>query len=156
MAKSQINAALAPEPEEAMVAEEYASVTITIDHLLLTDDTHGHTVVKNVWSTESAVESLLAQIEYFGHTALLRDPAMLDMIAQGNKQAAVFVYAVPERNLTNVIVDAAVWSELLEDESRSQGTVLGAHASLIALAADLKRSASQAGKDSRVLAYITD
>jgi hypothetical protein len=135
--------------------EEYASVTVSIDHLILSDDTHGHTVVKNVWSTESAVESLLAQVDYFGDASLLRDAATLDMIARGNHHAAVFVYTANE-GLTNVIVDAQVWSDTLANEELSQGTVLGAHAALIALATDLKRTAQSEGKDGRILAFITD
>jgi len=137
------------------VAEEYASVTISIDHLLLTANTGGHTVVKNVWSTESAVEALLAQLDYFGLNGLLRDPGVISMIDRGNEKASVFILEGRD-GLTNVIVDAQIWTDVLGNDEMSQGTVLGAHAALIALATDLKRAAAAEGKSSPLLAWVSN
>jgi hypothetical protein len=136
-------------------AEEYASVTITIDHLVYDPHPNGHTVVKTVWSTETAVESLLAQLDYFADNGLLRNPGILGMVAKGEERAAVFVYTVNESQ-TNVIVDAAVWGETLSNVELSKGTVMGAHAALITLATDIKRAAHAEGRVERVLAFLTD
>jgi hypothetical protein len=130
---------------------EYASVTVTIDHLIRDGHPDGHVVVKDVWSTETAVESLLAQIDYFQDNAIIRRPGICSMIAKGEEKAAVFVYEVNEGQ-TNVIVDAALWDECLAREK----TVLGAHASFITLAADMKRQASVQGLTERVLAFISE
>lgn len=136
---------------EGQPLNEYASVTISIDHLAHDAHPDGHVVVKNVWSTETAVESLLAQFAYFDDDAIIRRPGILSMIAQGEVKAAVFVYEVRE-GLTNVIVDSILWAECLEREK----TVLAAHASLMTLAADLKRQAAAAGLNERVLAFISE
>jgi acyl CoA:acetate/3-ketoacid CoA transferase alpha subunit len=143
------------QPATETIAEEYASVTISIDHLVTEAHRNGHTVVKNVWSTESAPEALLAQIAYFGQTDLLTDAGIIGMIAKGNETACIFVYTVAEE-LTNIIVDAALWTSTIANEGLSQGTVLGAHASLITLATDLKSEAAKAGKQGAVLAFLSE
>jgi hypothetical protein len=135
------------------VPEEYASVTISIDHLLADAETP-HTVVKCVFSTESASESLLAQIDYFEQAWYLRNPATIDMISEGNKKATAFVYEVGEQ-LTNVIVDMALFNEVMANHEMSHGTMLGAHASFIGMAADLKRAARDAGKPDKILAFVS-
>lgn len=153
----------APKPEEIVmaqepntdIAEEYASVTIVIDHLALRSGQNGHTVVKDVWSTESAAEALLAQIDYFGQTVLLRDPGTIGMIAKANDAAAAFVYTVSE-DQTNVIVDLALWTETFGKPDLGRSSVLGTHASFITLATELKRAAATEGKSSSVLAFISE
>lgn len=151
---------LAPEPVAVAdhnpdVAEEYASVTISIDHLRLRATETGHTVVKNVWSTESAVESLLAQIDYFDQSMLLRDPGTVGMIAKANDTAAAFIYAVNDQ-LTNIIVDLALWTKVFGDKGMGRETVLGTHASFITLATDLQRAAVAEGKQANVLCFLTN
>lgn len=137
------------------VAEEYASVTVTIDHLRMRATESGHTVVKDVWSTESAAESLLAQIDYFGQHGLLRDPGTIGMISKANDTAAAFVYSVNEGQ-TNIIVDLALWTDVFGNPEMGRSTVLGTHASFITLATELKRAAEAAGKPSNILAFLTN
>lgn len=150
----------APEPimeedNRPDVAEEYASVTITIDHLRLRATETGHTVVKDVWSTESAVESVLAQIDYFEQSVLLRDPGTIGMIAKANDRAAAFVYAVNDQ-LTNIIVDLALWTKVFGDPNMGRNTVLGTHASFITLATELQLAAAAEGKQANVLVFLTN
>jgi gamma-glutamylcyclotransferase (GGCT)/AIG2-like uncharacterized protein YtfP len=143
------------EAVDAMPAEEYASVTISIDHLVTSPHPNGHAVCKNVWSTETAVESLLAQLDYFSDSQILSSKGVLSMIAKGEEKAVIFVYTVNDR-LTNIIVDAALWSETLANAELSKGTVMGAHAALMTVAADMKRAAAAEGRPSRVLAFISN
>lgn len=139
------------EVTEAAPSLEYASLTVSIDHLVREPHPDGHTVVKNIWSTETATEALLAQLDYFNDNAIIRRPGMMSMIAKGEDKAAIFVYEIgPDQ--TNVIVDAALWDECLARE----GTVMAAHASLVTLASDMKRQAAAHGLSERVLAYISE
>lgn len=133
------------------VKMEYASVTISIDHLVREPHPDGHVVVKNVFSTETASEALLAQLDYFNDNTILRRPGILSNISDGEKKAAVFIYEVnPE--LTNIIVDVALWDEAITRE----GTVMGAHAAFMTLCADMKRTAAAEGKSERVLTYLSE
>lgn len=156
------------EAEEALahpapvIAEEYASVSISIEAHLNNPDAHnGHTVLKNVWSTESAAESLLSQIDYFGQHFLLRSPDNVAMVAKATEKAAAIVYTVND-SLTNIIVDAALWGEVLDPDTDAGkalnpgGTVLGAHAAFITLAHDLKRAAAREGKPQNLLLFLSE
>lgn len=144
-------ARITAEQVEDLPKMEYASVTVSVDHLVRDPHPNGHAVVKSVFSTESAVEALLAQLDYFGDNACLRRPGILSMISKGEEKAAIFVYEVNE-NLTNIIVDAALWHETVAREE----TILGAHSSLMTLAADMKRTASAEDRAERVLAFISE
>lgn len=142
----------APLPD---VAEEYASVTVIIDHLRMRAQENGHTVVKDVWSTESAAESLLAQIDYFGQNGLLKDTGTIGMIAKANDTAAAFIYAVNE-DQTNIIVDLALWTKVFGNPDMGRNSVLGTHASFITLATELQRAAVAEGKQANVLCFLTN
>lgn len=133
--------------------EEYGSITITIDHLV-TDDHGGHVVVKCVFSSESAVESLLSQFNYFGQNELLKDTNVRRMIAEGEDSVVAYVYTPSERQ-TNVIVDGPLWSKTLADENLG-GTVLSAHSSFIAMALDMIKAARAADKPTTLLAFVAD
>lgn len=130
---------------------EYASVTISVDHLVREPHPDGHVVVKNVFSTETAVESLLAQLDYFQDNAILRRQGIVSMISKGEEKAAVFVYEV-NGELTNIIVDVALWDEALARE----GTVMGTHAAFMTLCTDMKRTANAEGRSERVLAFLSE
>lgn len=144
------------EQAEVTAPEEYSSVTITIDHLLLIDPSE-KTVTKTVWSTESAHESLLAQSDYFasksGDGLNLAEADTFRAVGAGLDQDVAYVYVVNECQ-TNVIVDADLWNATMHNSVLGNGTVLGTVTSFIVMATEMIRAARQQGLASRLFVFI--
>lgn len=128
--------------------EEFGSITIVIDHLAELED---RTVVKTVWSTETADEALLSQIKYFDQTGLLLDDGIRAMVARGEEKDVAFIYHVSDRQ-TAVIVDLAVWTKIFGSEM-GKNSVLETCASFMVLATDLQRAANLAEEASTILLF---
>lgn len=144
---------------KAELIEEYASQTVTIDHLSERDD--GETVTKVVFSTQTAVGSALAILDYFGMTAQLASEGVMGLLDRASRTAAVIVIQVPERGghsaITEIVCDAAIWSDpALMAQVNPEGTVLGLHAGLISLARDLIKAGKEQAPTHRVLVYLTN
>lgn len=141
-------------PEEP----EFSSVTIILDHLLAHDPAQ-KVVVKTVWSTETAHESLISQSAYFdsknGGGLNLADPDTFRAVAQLLDADGAYVYVVNETQ-TNVIMDAKLWSETIDSPMLGKGTVLGAISSVVILATEMQRTAREAGIDTRLFVYRPD
>lgn len=139
---------------------EYASVSLVLDHLAERDD--GHTVLKHIFSTQTATESLMADLQYYGLLGVLTSPRLMRTVADASDVAAVFVLLVPEigqhRAHTVVIADAAIYTELTAggDPRNPEGTLLGATAALITLATDLKRTGQVQAPDDMVLVFLSN
>lgn len=98
----------APEPSVAPGREypknskgdpEFASVVLTLDHLLFAD---AHDVVqKFVYSTKDAEGTLLALIDYYKESQIKLLPSTLDLLVQGrmNPEGSIYLYSVPLTNL---------------------------------------------------------
>lgn len=140
------------EAAEKVAQEEFSSVCIEVDHLVNEVRDDGHTVVKTVWSTESAKRSLMSQIQYFKQTDLLHDEGVFEMIHTAGKKAVAIVFHINERQ-TNIIIDSKVWGDTIQNEDLG-GTVLSTIASFIALSADLQKAAREAGELSPILLYV--
>lgn len=142
------------EAQAAVEPQEFASVSIMIDHLLM-NDPQEKTVVKTVWSTETAHESLLAQSAYFANRAAslnLADPDTFRLIGQGLDEDVAYIYVVDERQ-TNIIVDVALWSEAIANPALGNGTVLGTVTSFIVMATEMVKLAREAGRISRLFVF---
>lgn len=132
--------------------EEFSSVSVVIDHLVNDVRDDGHTVISTVWSTESAQESLLSQLTYFGQTGLLRNSNVIAMVHAASQKAVAIVYTISDRQ-TNVILDAKVWGDTIAHPELG-GSVMNALASVVALVGDIKKQATAAGEDSPILLYV--
>ncbi len=148
-------------PPAAQDAADYASCSIQLDHLLSAPH-NGHTVVRVVFSTETAVETLLAQLSYFGMHQELASTGLINLLSAAQDRAAVFALRARD-DLTNVIVDNAILAELLDPASKlgsasnPEGTLAGAHGALIMIATDLLRTAAaQTGVMQRVVGWVSD
>lgn len=135
--------------EALLETEEFGSVTIVIDHLA---DLADKTVIKTVWSTESADEALLAQVKYFGQTGLLLDDGVRAMVAHGEETNVAFVYHVSDRE-TAVIVDLPVWASVFGNPEMGKTSMLETCASFMAMAIDMQRAANAAGEPSTILLF---
>ncbi len=140
------------------VTEEYGSVTVSLDHLNREPREDGHTVTNVVYSTESAFQSLLSQVEYFdrenGEGSSLTDPSFFEIAAQGLTRDLVYVYT-PNGRKTNVIVSAELYAVLQANPIvNAEGTALGLHAGLLTLAQDAFRQAIQEGRDKRLQVWL--
>lgn len=145
-----MKAALASQaPEAAYSQEEFASVTIVIDHLA---NLEGRTVVKTVWSTEAADEALLSQVTYFNQTGLLVDDGVRAMVAVGEAQDVAYVYHVDERH-TQIIADLSVWTKAFADPNLGNNTVLGTCAAFMTMATEMQKAANAAGEGSTILLF---
>lgn len=143
--------------QNAAATEEYNSITVSIDHLNNTDRQVGEPVVcKCVFSTESAFESVMAQLAYFGMTAVLQQSAVFAALAKAQEHDAIIILNVQDRELTNIIVDSDVWAKIVARPEFGNGSVLQAHGALIVLATEYVRSAKQAGDNTSVLVYLPD
>jgi hypothetical protein len=131
---------------------DYLSVCLSLDHLVRDAAESGKTVLKVIYSTETALASTLAQIAYFKQNDLLQAPGVVSSLAKIEEKAGVVVYVV-DGNLTNVIVDAEVYVDALDDPNRGNGSLMGLHASLIDLATNMVRAANSAGKDPHILVF---
>lgn len=145
---------------EAQRCDEYASLTLVLDHLR-DPRPDGATLAKAVFSTESATEALVHQLEYFGMSRELSKQGVIKLLAQAQEKAAVFVLEVPphgqHRGQVQIIVDAAIWTDEATHASiNPEGTVLGFHAALYSLAIDLLRTMKQQAPGERLTAFITD
>lgn len=145
-AKSRtVKAAAAAAPAEAV--NEFASITLTIDHLILdSDDTK--TVLKVVLSTEDAHESLLAQLAYFGMEQMLRDPVHFRTVAAGLDDDVVNVLVVSDRQ-TNIIVDMDIFTGLVN----RAGSMKAASEAIIITALEGLRAMRQAGNITPLFAF---
>lgn len=128
---------------------EFDSVTITVDHLA---DIERHRVVKCVFSTESAQESLLAQIAYFNQVHLLRDPGIIAVANEGMNNDVVYTYVVEPGVLTNIIVDGPVFARIL---ANSAGSVLEAFEQIILLGTDQVRHARSLGDARPIMVWVS-
>jgi len=153
---------MATDTTEAQAAEievqEYGSITITIDHLNREPRGDGKVVTKVVYSTESAHESIVAQVAYFYEKGLaqniLGDKDIFATIASGLDRDVAYVYT-PGEFQTNIIVDAALYHKMTTNPlTNPDQTVLGLHAGLVALATDMMRAAKAEGKDPTVVVFV--
>jgi len=143
--------------KNAIATEEYNSITVSIDHLNNTDRQPGDPVVcKCVFSTETAFESAMAQLDYFKMTSVLQQAAVFAALAKAQDNDAIIIVNVAERELTNIIVDSDVWAKIVARPEFGNGSVLQAHGALIVLATEYMRSAKQAGDNTSVLVYLPD
>lgn len=79
-------------PTNAAGHPEFASVVLTLDHLLYRDD--AHVVQKAVYSTQTAEESLEALFNYYNENHLRRRPDVVEMIGRGFNNEAIYVYVL--------------------------------------------------------------
>jgi len=136
--------------------EDYASVTITIDHLNDAARDDGHVVTKMVFATQTAQEALMAQIEYFGEMGLMRRSSVIAKAHAISQKAAVISYEVGSRGITNVIADQKLWSAAISDgRIGGDGTVMGAVRTLVELAASLRKDAKKRGDTDPVQVFIS-
>lgn len=137
------------EPFDVVFPDEFASVTIVVDHLqTLTDKT----VVKMVWATEAADEAFLSQVKYFGQTGLLLDDGVRAILANAEASECAIIYHVSDRE-TAIIVDLSVWTKVFGNPEMGKNSVLETCASFMAMAIDLQRAANAAEEPSTVLLF---
>lgn len=136
--------------------EEYGSITVSIDHLNNTDRQPGDPVVcKTVKSTETAFESLMAQVDYFDMLPLLRDTGVFANVAASMDRKAVYILTVSQ-DLTNIIVDWDFYRQIVAAPELGNGTELGADGGLIVMATEALRAAKSDGAPTRLLVFLPD
>ena len=141
--------------------EEYASKTIVINHLANATRDDGHVVLSQVFSTETAVEALVAQLRYFGMTELIGKGRVVQLLASATEKAAILVLEVPPHGnhmgQTQIIVDAMLWQDPeLVAQFNPEGTVLSFDAAIIALAKDLQRVTREQSPGDYISAWISN
>lgn len=133
--------------EAAVVAEEFSSITVVIDHLA---DLAGKTVIKAIFGTDTAREALLDQIAYFQQTGLLLDAGVRAMAdAEG---PVAYVYTVNDRQ-TQIIVDTELFDSVVANPVLGGGTYLGAFTALSVMATDMIKAAGRTGEGSPILLF---
>lgn len=78
---------------------EFASVLLTLDHLLYAHPIH--VVQKMVYSTMDVEGTLLALLDYYQEPQVKLLPSTLDLLVQGrsNPEGTIYIYTVPVTNL---------------------------------------------------------
>lgn len=150
--RSSRKATADPKPEVQMEVQsgprqEFSSITITLDHLYNSLRQDGHCVVKMIFSTESAKESLVSMLSYFNMHHLFAVDGVVELIAALGRTSGVAVLVAVGSGgpLTNIIVDAAVWRAFLRSDKIAGGSTMELVNSLAALALDMQRAARARG-----------
>ncbi len=138
--------------DQARLQDDFNSITVQLDHLL---DYQGKSVVAVVFSSESAVESLAAQLDYFGQAGRIQDKSTVAMLNTGHNQAVGYVFT-PNEQRTNVIFDKALFDRAFAAPDLGNLSWLNTFASMVALAVDIKRAARAEGRDDSLLVYVPD
>lgn len=150
-AQEDFNAGAGAGPAFDPERDDFGSVIVTIDHLLELPD---NTVVKTIWSTETARESLLSNLEYFGMQSLLTRGDVLDMLSQARSEGednAVYILEVPQSGghlgFTNVICDISKFMDAFTSPDMGGASLKNTIMSLVAAAQNSIVAKRRAGLD---------
>lgn len=126
---------------------ECASVTINIDHLLVSP---GPPKAHVVFGGDTAPEAVVNLMAYHKLSLTVADAIA---IAEGCRVASAYLlYVSPE--LSELVIDRAFWDEVKNDPEMGNGTDMGTIGSFITLSTELKKRARQAGIPQGALLHL--
>lgn len=128
---------------------EFASVTVTLDHLLTRDPRH--VIQKMVFSTQSVEESLAGLFDYYGDgRAAMSMGSNLDLLVKGRSdpEHTAYLYAAPVQTrdrmggiIVQVVMSTAAMGHLVNHKEGGKGSSLLAVNLLVELASNALASA---------------
>lgn len=137
MLSQQASARVAPQaameyPKNADGKPEFASITVTLDHLMNRQD--AHVTQKMVFSTQSVEESLAGLMDYYGDgRSAMAMGSNLDLLVKGRQdpEHTAYIYAVPVQTrdraggiIVQVVMSTAAMGHLVNHREGGQGSSL--------------------------------